>query len=563
MKKSRIQWEKWGIYVFVALLAVITCRFLPLYYSVNDDVELESILSGMYTGTPDGHAIYIQAILSYPLSWLYRILPGWNWYGIFLCGIQWLALALVMDRAADCMKDPLNRLLSMGTIILIFLVVIWENYVSMTFTTAAGILLAAALYWYIAGDDSLRTQLATALLVLIGISLRIEFAPVVLLSGAVCWALKVYRSGIRKVWVLPAALGAGLLCMVLCQSLAYGSEDWRTFLRFSDARSLVYDYTGVPSYEENREFYDREGISVQVFEALDIYDLTGRPEITEELLRKVAAYQQEQHQVSFRENMAEAFRDSLVSFFEDQYGKTLSPMNILMCTVWIGLLLSAIWKRKYSCLLAGDCVILAVAALWFYLSWEGRLLYRVLFVMQLFMVAVGAGLWQYEGKNLIHSVRVRRYLLAAVFFLLLVPASGVWSVCRDQAMEAKKQNEDRKVLEAYFEEHPDQFYFLTTPLVAPISDEVTLHVNPHPANYAELGGWIVRSPLYEKKLAYYGITDIRKALLEQKGCVVTSGRTMDYLFSDEYEEGAEIEYRCVDELHGEDWKYYIYQYILL
>lgn len=555
--------EKRKIYVFVALLSVITCCFLPLNYNVNDDVELESILSGMYTGSPDGHAIYIQAILSWPLAWLYRLLPGWNWYGIFLCGIQWLALALVMDRAADCMKDPLNRLLAMGNILLIFFVVVWENYVSITFTTASGILLAAVLYWYIAGDDSLHTQLVTALLVLVGISLRIEFAPVILLTGAVCWLLKVYRSGFRKVWILPAALGAGFFCMVLCQSLAYGSEGWRNFLSFSDARSQVYDYTGVPSYEADREFYDQEGIPVQVFEALDIYDLTGRPEVTEELLLKVASHQQEQHRTSFRANMAAAFRDSLVSFFEDQYGRTLSPVNILMCVVWIGLLASAVWKRRYSCLLAGDSVILAVAAMWFYLSWEGRLLYRVLFVMQLLMVAVGAGLWQLEGRNLIRNIRVRRYLLSAALFLLLVPAVKTWPACRAHAMEAKEQNEDRNVLEAYFEEHPDQFYFLTTPLVAPISDEVTLRVNPHPANYAELGGWIVRSPLYEEKLAHYGITDIRQTLLEQKGCVVTSGRKMDYLFSDTYEEGTDIEYRCVDELHGEDWKYYIYQYILL
>jgi hypothetical protein len=74
---------------------------------------------------------------------------------------------------------------------------------------------------------------------------------------------------------------------------------------------------------------------------------------------------------------------------------------------------------------------------------------------------------------------------------------------------------------------------------------------------------VVKSPLYEQRLSNAGIEDIRQMLLEQKGCVITSGRDMSYLFSDRYEEGTQIEYRCLEELHGAEWKYYVYQYRLL
>lgn len=559
----QIRWNKLAIYGFVIVLAAVTCMLMPLNYNVNDDVELEGILSGMYTGTPDGHAVYIQAVLAYPLSWLYRAFPSWNWYGILLCGLQWLGLALVMDRADDCVVDPVNRILILGNIVLAFFIAVWENYVSLTYTTAAGILLATTMFWYLAGGSGLWTQFVTAALLLTGLALRVQFLPMLLPLGGVCWCLKVYREGIRKLWRFPAILGAGLLLMFVCQRLAYGSEEWQEFLEFNAARTEVYDYTGVPSYETDREFYDSRGISVQVFEALDIYDLTGRPEITTELLRSVADYQNERQDLPALEDMKQAGKASVLSFFKDQYGESLSPLNIFTALLWLGFLATGIRRKKYACLFTGLGVILLMGAMWFYLAWQGRLLYRVLFVMQLLMVTIGAGLWRYAGKGIFPSRMTRRYFLSAVFALMLIPAFLTWPKCYARAAEAGIQNEDRNVLETYFYEHPEQFYLVTTPLVAPVSDSVIFRTNRHPANYAELGGWLVRSPLYKKRLKRAGITDIRQMLLEQKGCVVTSGRDMSYLFSDIYEEGTDIEYRCVEELHGEDWKYYIYQYILL
>lgn len=561
--EKEIRRDKWVLYLLVALLAALTCALMPLNYSVNDDVEMERILSGAYTGTPDAHVVYIQAILAWPITWLYRLFPFMNWYGILLCGLQWLALALVLDRADDCMHDVWNRLLAMGNIILIFFIAVWENYISLTYTTTGGILLAAALYWYVAGDDRPRTQMTTALLVLTGLSLRMEFAPVILAVGGICWLLKVYRSGLRRVFLLPAALGTGFLLMFFAQSLTYGSEEWREFLKFNAARSEVYDYTGVPSWEENRAFYEENHISVNVFEALDIYDLTGRPEITEELLGQVAAYQSGKQKTAFQENVGEALRESVVSFFQDQYGQTLSPMNVLMAAVWLGFILTALHKRKYPCLVTGDGILFLMCAMLFYLAWEGRLLYRVLFVMQLLLAAAGAGLWQYEGKRLISSRKVRRYLLGLLFVALLFPAARALPGYRAHAHEAELQNRDRIVLETYFSQHPEEFFLVTTPLLAPVSDEITLFTRPQPMNYADLGGWLVRSPIYWEKLWYFGIEDVRQALLDGDGYVVTSGRTMDYLFSDEYTEGEDIEYRCVEELSGEHWNYYIYQYILL
>ena len=557
-------WQgKAAVYGIVVLLAVLTCIIMPVNYNVNDDVDLEYILSGSYTGTPDGHAIYIQALLSYPLSWLYRLFPGWNWYGILLYSLQWLGLALILERINEGVAGVGKHFLVSGNVLLVFFIAIWENYVSLTYTMTAGILLAAVMFWYAAGDNSLYVQAVTAFLVLVGVSLRIQFLPVVLVPGIICWALKLYKEGIQKAWQLPLMVISGLLVMAVCQYLAYGSQEWKDFLEFNEARTEVYDYTGVPAYEENREFYDRMGPGQQIFEALDIYDLTGRPEITAELLLSVADYQKEKQALPVLDRIKEAFRISGQSLFRDQYGKSLFPLNAMMLVIWTGFILISIRQKKYEYLLSGAAVLLAMGAMWFYLAWKGRLLYRILFIMQLLMITTGAGLWKYSGIAISPDWKVRQGILTASAMVMLVPAVLTGRGCYARVAEMREQNKDRKILEQYFEEHPQQFYLLTTPLVAPITGELSLRNESHPMNYAELGGWVVRSPLYDCRLEQAGIQDLREMLLDQKGYVVTSGRDMSYLFSDVYTEGEAIEYRSLEYLSGWEQKYYIHQYIQL
>lgn len=183
---KKIRWEKLAVYGLVALFALLTCLWMPVNYNVNDDVELEGILSGMYTGSPDGHAIYIQAILAYPLSWLYQWLPMLNWYGILLCVLQWIGLGLLMERVWERLDKKKSCMLVIAIILLIFFIAVWENYVSITYTTTAGILLAMTLFWYLTGDLCIYTQAITALLVLLALSLRFQFAPVILSVGGIC-----------------------------------------------------------------------------------------------------------------------------------------------------------------------------------------------------------------------------------------------------------------------------------------------------------------------------------------------------------------------------------------
>ena len=74
----------------VFALAAFLCR--PVFY-LNDDVTMRSILSGSYTGVPDGHVVYMKYPLTGMLSLLYRLTDKLPWLELFFAGCLIWAVA--------------------------------------------------------------------------------------------------------------------------------------------------------------------------------------------------------------------------------------------------------------------------------------------------------------------------------------------------------------------------------------------------------------------------------------------------------------------------------------
>ena len=64
--RQTIWYRIWNLFLdlFLALVSVlplltVICRSVPFSYEVNDDATIVQILDGSYTGTPDGHSIFV------------------------------------------------------------------------------------------------------------------------------------------------------------------------------------------------------------------------------------------------------------------------------------------------------------------------------------------------------------------------------------------------------------------------------------------------------------------------------------------------------------------------
>ena len=52
------------------------------YWDTNDDRVIAEILSGTLGGQPEAHVVYVNYLLSWPLSLLYRLTDKVPWYGL-------------------------------------------------------------------------------------------------------------------------------------------------------------------------------------------------------------------------------------------------------------------------------------------------------------------------------------------------------------------------------------------------------------------------------------------------------------------------------------------------
>jgi hypothetical protein len=74
--------------------------FLPLskvaVYGTNDDALISSISNGHLTGNPNGHLIFLNPLISYPISWLQQLNNDINLYVYFLTFVVTISFATVL-----------------------------------------------------------------------------------------------------------------------------------------------------------------------------------------------------------------------------------------------------------------------------------------------------------------------------------------------------------------------------------------------------------------------------------------------------------------------------------
>ena len=80
--------------VLLLVMIMVACLVQPVFY-LNDDTTMRSILSGAYTGRPDGHAVYMQYPLTGLLAFFYSIVPVIPWMDLFFCGCIWICMVFV------------------------------------------------------------------------------------------------------------------------------------------------------------------------------------------------------------------------------------------------------------------------------------------------------------------------------------------------------------------------------------------------------------------------------------------------------------------------------------
>lgn len=409
-----------------ALLMVFLFDF---YFDMNDDTMMRDIMSGVYSGTPDGHNMQTLYPLGALIALCYRMYGSFPWYGafLFLCqfgcfflvGVRLCTLADVFRGHGRVQKGErslgddggggswggMGQRLAAKICCLLLLALfqwgIWLTHtVNVQYTITCGMLVGAAVFLFLTIPEKgffisvcmelsvkafLAGSLPALLLFLLAYQLRSEMAlltlPFLGLAGLFCWWENrpfFSKDNWCKYGGLLLLLIAGMGLSIGADSAAYGGE-WREFRRFFNDRTTIYDFYPETLPEES-ELSDGEleklGVSVGSQILLKNYNFGLDDRIGGRMLSDVAAYAKEH--VGGERDWGRIFKEKLLLYRYRSFHGGDAPYNLLVILGYgINIIATVILLRRagrelFAAGIQLFLVVLVRSALWMFVLMRGR-----------------------------------------------------------------------------------------------------------------------------------------------------------------------------------------------
>ena len=403
--------------LFSAFLCLVTLPFRTLYFMEPDDYLLNFIANGSYGWKYSENLVYIRTSVGYLLKGLYHLTGAVNWYAVLLLLVILCSFAIFYDILWLRTRSAAALLLTAS---LNFLAVpVFFTYTAAAFFSAcAGLLLLEDGLFHSRGSNNTGTVELTAGIVFFyfGFALRKD---TIVPELALCFPIAAYSlfhvirdcastagkrdgshsdrhpfhpsdtqnaddvtcrempsrfSQTKKAGstafrrILPALL-AGILLFggdAVIQSRSYGSDTWRFFSSFNEARTSVVDYNRL-SYDLHKTELQNAGLSATDYDMLCSWKFADKKVFTIDGM--TAAGKLARHSFSLPERVADA-RQNLQS--------TNLWIFRLPAAAWVFLLFLNFARRRKRIL--RPALLSGLTLLMWYLLCVALLLYRMRFV---------------------------------------------------------------------------------------------------------------------------------------------------------------------------------------
>lgn len=548
----------------VAATVALLCVGRPRFYGA-DDIQFEELMGGFVTGKPEPHVYYILYPLSWMLTGLYSLLPGFPWYATFLLTVHLAVLVILLHIVYSISGHIITPVLAWA----IFIAIDLTHMLNLEWTTTAGVAAVAAMLLTatISNDNTVKEKGKRGIIVLmllISFNLRVQSMLLSLPALVVVYIVRCSRMGIfvkgcrevRTTVTLPAVTVVLCLFCMAVHCLAYSDANWRAYAEYTDERSKLVDYTAMPNYDTSQNLYESAGISSARYDL--IYDqnyMFGFEGYDVERLHIVTEYMEQSRGMGLRDALGQA----LTAIYSKQY--LAADLCILALIAWIML------KERYiSANLACVGLVAFLLAAWTGLIMMGRMIYRVEACLLIVVVGGLAGTLVSVLPNneeistfpdssingVLSLIRIGALSLLTTIILLY---SGLQVF--ENSVQTNRLCDDAMKISEYETSHP-QLVILRDfwSFVGDYQPAFDAHECKDGSNAQWMGGWFYGTPNQQKALANIGIKSPSEALLLRDNVVVAvsdmrtnpegvCSRLADYL-SDYYD--CEVSYRLRDSL---------------
>ena len=228
--------------------------FIPIsesaVYGTNDDALIASISNGQLTGQPNGYLVFLNPLISFPISWLQQIIPNANVYIYFLTFVVTLCFSVIFGFINSEKNIHIKNK--------IILSILWALS-SITFTswfalspTYTGASLfgigTSACFAYLFVSDTTKSKayrdrylLLFTLFLFISISIRLESIYILVFHLIILFIQKNIRNGIilKKIVVLSIISLTIVPLSVITDRLTYSNSEWKTYYDTNQLRHKI------------------------------------------------------------------------------------------------------------------------------------------------------------------------------------------------------------------------------------------------------------------------------------------------------------------------------------
>lgn len=204
--------------------------FFHIIYEQNDDLAIQFIANGYFTGTSDFHLVFINVIIGHFLSFLYTHFSGVEWYSLLMIALVLLSFFSNLFCITTFEKGYKKLLLASLNLLLVYF------FSRMQFSYTAGFLAVSAVILQVYGFWHQKNSLIVFSLLLLLLSSLVRFE--MFIFTYVPFFL-VFIFDIKKIFK-PKIIYLGLLIIVVFKGFDYYSytsdKEWKAYHEFNKYR---------------------------------------------------------------------------------------------------------------------------------------------------------------------------------------------------------------------------------------------------------------------------------------------------------------------------------------
>ena len=217
-------------------------------YGTNDDAIISSIASGQLTGAPDPHWIFVQPIISVPVTWIQTLNVNYNFYSIFLLTSITLSFSVILGLISINASKKIKFLTFILWTLSALTFVSWFS-ISPTYTSASIFTVSVSLSSLIlalASNDKSYIQLNRALFTIftiLSLLIRIESIYILIILSVPIIMLNYYENrDIKRFKLLLTPIGIVIFIFILNSQLVkfvYSGNEWQQYLSTNSVRHKI------------------------------------------------------------------------------------------------------------------------------------------------------------------------------------------------------------------------------------------------------------------------------------------------------------------------------------